>query len=400
MRPRGGDHFAAAERPAHRQDGRRAQAQQAGQAHRDRGPDDVGHGPAGQDAEALGGKQTRLRQAKRPGAAFRRQDLHERRGGRELVGAARAGQCPRASTTQGGSKALPISGAQEAMASQPIIRSRPDGGTSRPKANAPATVPSGMAAISSPTVRASPCSECAYGAARPSGTIQKPASQPKSSSVRSTGWPNTVARPARDTAHSDGRFPGSRSGDGRGLTQPATMTADRANDKASVARVRYGSVSPRPPPRRQSQGSGWPGSRCSRSPSRRRRCPRAARQAAARTGPRRTAPQQHGDEQQSAQSREWHARDRHQRDEPGPDDVADDHHAAPRKQVGQPGQQRAARDRRQIGQRVRQRRQEGRAGPVVHQHRDGNLRELIPGVGQDLRGPQAAEFADREDFPV
>jgi hypothetical protein len=48
----------------------------------------------------------------------------------------------------GGSAAKPISGTQDKMASQPI-----------------------MAAISNPTVTVLPCSECAYGAASPSGTM-------------------------------------------------------------------------------------------------------------------------------------------------------------------------------------------------------------------------------------
>jgi hypothetical protein len=64
-----------------------------------------------------------------------------------------------------------MSGAQDKMASQPIILIRADGVAARPSTKAPTTMPSGMAAMSRPTVSVLPCSECAYGAASPSGTI-------------------------------------------------------------------------------------------------------------------------------------------------------------------------------------------------------------------------------------
>ena len=57
------------------------------------------------------------------------------------------------------------------MASQPIIRILVDGAANRLSRKAPTTMPNGMAAISKPTVTVLPCSECAYGAASPSGTM-------------------------------------------------------------------------------------------------------------------------------------------------------------------------------------------------------------------------------------
>jgi hypothetical protein len=57
------------------------------------------------------------------------------------------------------------------MASQPIIRILADGVATLLSRNAPITVPNGMAAMSNPTVTVLPCSECAYGAASPSGTM-------------------------------------------------------------------------------------------------------------------------------------------------------------------------------------------------------------------------------------
>ena len=71
----------------------------------------------------------------------------------------------------GGSAALPISGTQDKMASQPIIRILVDGAAILLSTKAPTTMPNGMAAISNPTVTVLPCRECAYGAASPSGTM-------------------------------------------------------------------------------------------------------------------------------------------------------------------------------------------------------------------------------------
>lgn len=81
-------------------------------------------------------------------------------------------------------------------------------------------MPDGMAAISNPTVTALPCKECAYGAASPSGTMYKLASQPNSIRVSSLRSPKTIRNPSADTARKEGRA-ASRLGNGRGLT-PAT----------------------------------------------------------------------------------------------------------------------------------------------------------------------------------
>src|ERR1019366_8448174 len=72
----------------------------------------------------------------------------------------------------GGLHAQPMSGAQDKTASQPIILIRADGAAPRLSRKAPTTMPVGMAAMSRPTVSGPPCSERAYGAARPSGTMR------------------------------------------------------------------------------------------------------------------------------------------------------------------------------------------------------------------------------------
>jgi hypothetical protein len=60
---------------------------------------------------------------------------------------------------------------------------------------------------------------------------------------------------------------------------------------------------------------------------------------------------QHGAEQQHAQRGERHAGYRHQPDRDYVEQLAGDHDAAAREQAREPGQQRPARDRRQVGQR-------------------------------------------------
>ena len=100
-------------------------------------------------------------------------------------------------------------------------------------------------------VAAPPPSVCAYGAARASGTMVNPASQPNSTRVRSTGLPNTAAVPSQVISHGEGR-PVLGGGAGRGRTPHARMPADRLNDSESRARARYGpSAATRPPPGRK-----------------------------------------------------------------------------------------------------------------------------------------------------
>ena len=78
----------------------------------------------------------------------------------------------RISTTgSGGLHAQPTSGAQDAMASHPMFRTCADGAANLASSRLPMTVPRGTAAISRPTVTAVPPSECAYGAASPSGRM-------------------------------------------------------------------------------------------------------------------------------------------------------------------------------------------------------------------------------------
>ena len=64
----------------------------------------------------------------------------------------------------------------------------------------------------------------------------------------------------------------------------------------------------------------------------------------------------------------------------------------------QTGQQRAARDRRQVGERVGQRGEERRVGSAVDQDGDGHLSELVTGEGEYLGAPQRTELADGEDL--
>ena len=174
------------------------QAEQAGQRHRGRWPEALRHRAGGQQAGHLGGEQPGLRDRERrafsvPGRA------------RMKAAAAASWYAPpapasvqsSATTGAGGCTWQKISGAQDSMASQPIGRSRSAGRISRPSTNAPISRPAGGAASSRPTVGAPPPSVCAYGAASPSGTTVKPASQPNSTRTRSAGVPKIVVRPAR-----------------------------------------------------------------------------------------------------------------------------------------------------------------------------------------------------------
>ena len=72
------------------------------------------------------------------------------------------------------------------------------------------------------------------------------------------------------------------------------------------------------------------------------------------------------------------ARDRHQPDRADPEQVVEDHHPTAREEVRQTGQQRAARDWRQVGERVRQRREGWGVGSAVNEDGDGHLSELSP----------------------
>jgi len=107
-----------------------------------------------------------------------------------------------------------------------------------------------------------------------------------------------------------------------------------------------------------------------------------------------------GAEQQDAQRGKGQAGDRHQPDRSDPEQVADDHHPAAREEVRQTGQQRAARDRRQVGERVGQHGEERGVGSAVDEDGDGHLSELVTGEGEYLGAPQRTELADGEDLAV
>jgi hypothetical protein len=107
-----------------------------------------------------------------------------------------------------------------------------------------------------------------------------------------------------------------------------------------------------------------------------------------------------GAEQQRAQRGKGHAGDRHQPGRADPEQVADDHHPAAREKIGQAREQRAARNRRQVGERVGQRGEERGVGSAVDQDGDGYLGELVASEGEYLGAPQRAELADGEDLAV
>ena len=102
---------------------------------------------------------------------------------------------------------------------------------------------------------------------------------------------------------------------------------------------------------------------------------------------------QDDEEEQRAQDGEGQVRQRHQGDEHGTGHVADDHHEATRVAVGQPAQQRPPDQPGDVGQGVRGRGEQRRAGAVVDQDRDGDPGELVTDQGQPARRP------DREELP-
>ena len=110
--------------------------------------------------------------------------------------------------------------------------------------------------------------------------------------------------------------------------------------------------------------------------------------------------EQHGAREQDAQHGERGPRYRHPGDQGRPDHVAADHDVPAREQVGQAGQQRAADDRRQVGQGVRQRGEKCGSGPLEDQDRDRDLGKLITDVRQYLGEPERPELADGEHFVV
>jgi hypothetical protein len=103
------------------------------------------------------------------------------------------------------------------------------------------------------------------------------------------------------------------------------------------------------------------------------------------------------EEQQHQERGERHARDHHQPDERRPHEVGHDHHGPPGDPVGEAGEQRAADEPRQEADRVRQRGQQRRARPGVHEDGQRHARELVPDQGQHVRRPQRPELPHRED---
>ena len=145
---------------------------------------------------------------------------------------------------------------------------------------APTAMPDGMAAISNPTVTALPCKECAYGAASPSGTMYKLASQPNSIRVSSLRSPKTIRNPSADTRPQGGprrlaprQRPRSHSGH--------DIKADIPNETASKPSVRYTSTTATrallPGPPDGAASSAWPAGYTGARPARNRTCPPSAR---------------------------------------------------------------------------------------------------------------------------
>ena len=286
------------------------------------------------------------------------------------------------------------------MASQPIGRIRSEGRSSRPITNPPIIVPAGMAAMSSPMVGAPPPRVRAYGAASASGTTVKPASQPKSTRVRSTGLPNTAATPSQVTSHGEVWLV-LRGGAGRGRTPYARMPADRLKDSESRARARYGpSAATRHAAGQEAGDLAELGGVAPDHGAQRVLLRGQDIGQDRRPGRRERGAEQHGAEDQQAEPGERQPRQRHQGDQPGPGEIQGDHHLLTRHEVGQPGQDPPADHRGQVGQGVGRRGQERRPGPGVHHEGDGHLRELVARAGQRLGGPQRAELPDGEHIAV
>ena len=71
-----------------------------------------------------------------------------------------------------------------------------------------------------------------------------------------------------------------------------------------------------------------------------------------------------------------------------------------REPVGQTRQQRAADDRRQVGQRVDGARRERGVGPFVDEDGQRHLGELVTEQGKPLAEPERAELPDGDDLAV
>ena len=236
----------------------------------------------------------------------------------------------------------------------PIILSRSSGRDSRPMTRMPATVPAGVAHISSPTVSGPPPRVCAYGTASPSGTTANPASQPNRTSVRAAGRRKiSAASLAEGVQQGPGRlFPAVRPwphppGDQRGRQaerqcvqgQRTVRTQGRHQDPAAQEPGDLTGLEGHVAQRRAHREP-FPGEYL-REHGRPRRGERW--------------PEQHGEAQQRAGPGQGHAGQRHQLHQPAANEVQGDHDLAPRERVHHARKQRAAQDRRQVGQGVRER---------------------------------------------
>ncbi len=108
-------------------------------------------------------------------------------------------------------------------------------------------------------------------------------------------------------------------------------------------------------------------------------------------------------EHRGEQGRQRQAGDGRHRGQPGAGQVAADHHGATRVPVGQAGQQRAADQRGQQGDRVGRRRGEWRAGGGEYQQGQRDPGELVTDQRRRPGRPQPAELAvgqDRRPLPV
>ena len=220
------------------------------------------------------------------------------------------------------------------MASTPIIRNRSSGRDSRPIDRPPITVPAGIAAISSPTVSGPPPSVRAYGAARPSGTMANPASQPNRTSVRAAGRRKMrrhipgerlqQGRPAVSPLHGPGR------------TQPA-ISRGRQAERQCVQRQRaVGAEGRHQDPAHQEPG-GLAGLEGDVPHGGAQREPLAGEDLREQggAGRRERGPEQHGAQQQRAGARQRHPGQCHELHQPAADQVQGDHDLAPRERVRQ-----------------------------------------------------------------
>ena len=103
---------------------------------------------------------------------------------------------------------------------------------------------------------------------------------------------------------------------------------------------------------------------------------------------------------QRTQHGERHVLDGHQRQDTGACEVTDDHDPPPGDEVGEHRQDRAAHDRRQVREGVRDSGLQRRVRVVVDEYGKSDLGELVADIGQRLGQPEGTELTDTEHFAI